>query len=102
MTDAEALIGKIHLAATAAVSNIEDGAWWRGYRTFARQVLTLIADHEEPEYGKSANGTRSAAARDVTGRAYPGVSPAMRGTRALSSVPRPRPYRARRGDAQAP
>ena len=47
MTDAEALIGKIHLAATVAISKPEDSDWSRGYHMFARQVLTLIADHEE-------------------------------------------------------
>ena len=49
MTDAEALIKKIRLTATVAISKPEDSDWSRGYHMFAQQVLTLIADHEEPE-----------------------------------------------------
>jgi len=47
MTDAEALIRKIHLAATVALSKPEDSDWSCGYHKFARQVLTLITDYEE-------------------------------------------------------
>lgn len=42
-----ALIEKIRLAATVAISKPEDSDWARGYHMFALHVLTLIADHED-------------------------------------------------------
>ena len=43
MTDAEALIKRIHLAATVAFSCPDDSDWDHGYRAFAGQVLKLLA-----------------------------------------------------------
>jgi len=50
MTDAEALIRKIHLAATVALSSPDESDWDHGYRAFAAQVLKLLAGQPLNEF----------------------------------------------------
>jgi len=59
MTDAEALIRKIHLAATVALSSPDESDWDHGYRAFAAQVLKLLAGQPLDQFKVGRRASRS-------------------------------------------